>query len=114
MSICTHLPPGPPARVTSSQNQCLAKYNLEATIATMRAAEAKRSPAMILLIPWALRYASTSLVAACTDAARTASVPITLHLNHAQDPAMIRRAADTGQFDSIMVDMSHHEREQNL
>lgn len=80
----------------------------------MRAAEAKRSPAMILLFPWALTYASTSLVAACYDAARTASVPITLHLDHAQDPGLIRRAADTGMFHSIMVDMSHHEKAQNL
>lgn len=90
------------------------KYNLEATIATVRAAEKKRSPAMLLLFPWALSYASTTLVAACAQAARTASVPITVHLDHAQDAAMIRQAADTGLFDSIMVDMSHHGKEANL
>lgn len=70
---------------------------------------------MILLFPWALRYDSNQPGSrARPDAARTASVPITLHRDHAQDPTMIRRAADTGKFDSIMADVSHHEREQNL
>ncbi|SLM37568.1 fructose-bisphosphate aldolase [Lasallia pustulata] len=89
-------------------------YNLEATIATVRAAEHKRSPAMLLLFPWALDYAATTLLAACAHAARTAAVPITVHMDHAQDPAMIRHAADTGMFDSIMVDMSHQADESNL
>ena len=41
-------------------------------------------------------------------------------MDNAQDPAIIRRAADikaadgTPAFDSIMVDMSHHEKEENL
>ena len=35
-------------------------------------------------------------------------------MDHAQDPGMIRRAAGTGMFDSIMVDMSHHEKDENL
>lgn len=69
---------------------------------------------MLLLFPWALHYASSTLLAACSHAARTSSVPITLHLDHASDAGLIRRAADTGLFDSIMVDMSHETREANL
>ena len=35
-------------------------------------------------------------------------------MDHAQSPQAIREAADTGHYDSIMVDMSHHEKEENL
>jgi len=80
----------------------------------VRAAEAKRSPAMILLFPWALQYADSLLCHLAASAARGASVPVTVHMDHAQDPAMIRQAAATGAFDSIMVDMSHYEKEENL
>lgn len=87
---------------------------MEGIIAVVRAAEARRSPAMILLFPWALQYASNLLVNFAADACRSASVPMTLHMDHAQDPQIIRAAADTGKFDSIMVDMSHYEKEENL
>ena len=35
-------------------------------------------------------------------------------MDHAQDEELIRHAADTLPFDSIMVDMSHYEKEENL
>ena len=35
-------------------------------------------------------------------------------MDHAQSPEIIRRAADLGGFDGIMVDMSHYEKEENL
>ncbi|KAL8909745.1 MAG: hypothetical protein Q9207_000054 [Kuettlingeria erythrocarpa] len=89
-------------------------YNMEGIIATLRAAEFKQSPAMILLFPWAMQYGGNLLVNLAADACRSASVPMTLHMDHAQDPDIIRRAADTGKFDSIMVDMSHYEKEENL
>lgn len=69
---------------------------------------------MLLLFPWAQTYSSTLLATAAAEAARTASVPITVHLDHAQSPSAIHEAADTGCYDSIMVDMSHHEKEENL
>lgn len=47
------------------------------------------------------------------EACRSASVPVSLHLDHAQDEDVVRRAA-TMPFDSIMVDMSHYELEENL
>ena len=89
-------------------------YNVEGILATVRAAEAKRSPAMILLFPWAVHYADGILVHAAAEAARNASVPVTVHMDHAQTPEIIRRAADIGGFDSIMVDMSHYEKAENL
>lgn len=78
---------------------------MEGIIATVRAAEAKRSPAMILLFPWAMQYGANLLVNLAADACCSASVPVTLHMDHAQDPDIIRKAADTGKFDSIMVDV---------
>lgn len=89
-------------------------YNVEGILATVRAAEAKRSPAMILLFPWAVHYADGILVHAAAEAARNASVPVTVHMDHAQTPEIIRRAADLGGFDSIMVDMSHYDKADNL
>lgn len=92
-------------------------YNLEAVLATVRAAEAKRSPAMVLLFPWAIEYAGKALVLAAAEAAHMASVPVSLHLDHAQSPDLVRRAADIPapyNFDSIMCDMSHYEKEENL
>ncbi|KAJ5140192.1 fructose-bisphosphate aldolase [Penicillium atrosanguineum] len=89
-------------------------YNVEGILATVRAAEAKRSPAMILLFPWAVHYADGILVHAAAEAARNASVPVTVHMDHAQTPEIIRRAADLGGFDSIMIDMSHYEKAENL
>jgi len=69
---------------------------------------------MILLFPWAINYADALLCNLAASAARAASVPVTVHMDHAQDPEIIKRAAATGAFDSIMVDMSHYEKEENL
>ncbi|KAL1963488.1 hypothetical protein VTN77DRAFT_8069 [Rasamsonia byssochlamydoides] len=89
-------------------------YNIEGILATVRAAEAKKSPAMILLFPWAVHYADGLLVHAAAEAAQKAKVPISVHMDHAQTPDIIRYAADLGGFDSIMVDMSHYDKEENL
>ena len=51
---------------------------------------------------------------AAADAASHASVPIAVHLDHAQDEDLICHAADNLPFDSIMVDMSHYEKAENL
>jgi len=89
-------------------------YNFEAIIACRKAAEAKNSPCQILLFPWAQEYAWDNMVNLAADVCRSASVPMSLHLDHAQSEAAIHRAADTGKFDSIMVDMSHYEKAENL
>ncbi|KAL4800892.1 ketose-bisphosphate aldolase [Aspergillus venezuelensis] len=89
-------------------------YNVEGILATVRAANKKRSPAMIQLFPWAVHYADGILVHAAAEAAKSADVPVSVSMDHAQTPEIIRRAADLGGFDSIMVDMSHYEKEDNL
>lgn len=89
-------------------------YNIEGILATVRAAEAKKSPALIQLFPWGIEYADGLLLHAAAEAANKASVPIGVHMDHAQQPAIIRRSADLGGFDGIMVDMSHYEKEENF
>lgn len=94
-------------------------YNTETLIGAIKAAEAKRSPLQILLFPWAFQY-SPLFIDFAAHAVRKASVPVTLHMDHAQDADVIRQVAElkaadmTPAFDSIMVDMSHYEREENL
>ncbi|KAF7196366.1 putative fructose-bisphosphate aldolase [Pseudocercospora fuligena] len=94
-------------------------YNLETIVAVIRAAEKKRSPVQILLFPWALQY-SPLFIDLAANAARKAKVPVTVHMDHAQDPEIIKQASQikaadgTPAFDSIMVDMSHYEKEENL
>jgi fructose-bisphosphate aldolase class II len=41
-------------------------------------------------------------------------VPVSIHLDHAQNEDLIKHAADNLPFDSIMVDMSHYEKAENL
>jgi fructose-bisphosphate aldolase class II len=78
----------------------------------VRAAEAKKSPAQILLFPWALHY-SPLLIHLAAAACANAKVPIVLHMDHAQSEEEIIAASDYP-FDSIMVDMSHYEKADNL
>lgn len=89
-------------------------YNIEHIVAFVRAAEKKRSPLIIQFFPWAITATDGLLVRAAAEAAKNASVPVAVHLDHAQDEALIRLAADTLPFDSIMVDMSHYDDEENL
>ncbi|KAJ6024892.1 ketose-bisphosphate aldolase [Penicillium herquei] len=88
-------------------------YNVEHITAMVRAAEQRQSPLIIQLFPSSLKQ-TPSLVFGAAAAAKTASVPISIHLDHAQDYEQIKHVADTLPFDSIMVDMSHYEKEENL
>ncbi|KAH8429904.1 class II fructose-bisphosphate aldolase [Aspergillus melleus] len=88
-------------------------YNIEQVLGLVRAAEIARSPLIIQFFPWAIEATDGLLVHIAADAAKRASVPISVHLNHAQSEAIIKRAAELP-FDSIMVDMSHYEKDVNL
>jgi fructose-bisphosphate aldolase class II len=89
-------------------------YNIEHILAFIKAAEVKRSPLIIQVFPWAITFSDGLLVHAAALAAKKATVPVAIHLDHAQDEALIRKAAGELPFDSIMVDMSHYEMDENL
>ncbi|KZL82407.1 fructose-bisphosphate aldolase protein [Colletotrichum incanum] len=89
-------------------------YNLEQIHGLVTAAVEVRSPLIIQFFPWAVTFADGLLVRAAKEAVSRASVPISIHLDHAQDEEIIKHAADNLPFDSIMVDMSHYEKKENL
>lgn len=68
---------------------------------------------LILLFPSTVKQLPT-LPWAVAAAIKSAKVPLALHLDHAQDEDQIRDIAATLPFDSIMVDMSHYDHEENL
>ncbi|KAJ5638358.1 fructose-bisphosphate aldolase [Penicillium lividum] len=76
-------------------------YNVEHITAMVEAAEQRRSPLIIQLFPSSLKQ-TPSLVFAASAAAKSASVPISVHLDHAQDYEQINYVADNLPFDSIM------------
>ncbi|KAF2770997.1 aldolase [Teratosphaeria nubilosa] len=89
-------------------------YNIEQILGLVKAAESSRSPLILQFFPWAITFSDGLLVETAALAAKKASVPIAIHLDHCQSADMVRRAADELPFDSIMVDMSHHEKADNL
>lgn len=89
-------------------------YNLDHVMAMIKAAENKRSPLIIQLFPWAIVHSNGDLIRAASLLAKKASVPVAIHLDHCQDPKLLEFAAKELPFDSIMVDMSHYDKEENL
>jgi tagatose 1,6-diphosphate aldolase GatY/KbaY len=80
-------------------------YNLEGARAVGAAAEMDHSPAIVQIHPSALRHGGIPLVALCLAAAREASVPMAVHLDHSSSPDDIRAALGAG-LTSIMADGS--------
>lgn len=89
-------------------------YTLDHVIAMIKAAENKKSPLIIQMFPWAIVHSDGHLVRCAAMLAKKASVPVAIHLDHCQDPKLVELAARELPFDSIMVDMSHYEKEENL
>jgi tagatose 1,6-diphosphate aldolase GatY/KbaY len=88
-------------------------YNLEGVKAVVNAAETNRSPAMLQLHPSALKYGKMPLIALCLEAAKSALVPIAVHLDHSTSPEDIRLALQSG-IRSIMADGSPLSYAENL
>ncbi|KAF8633115.1 hypothetical protein AX15_001498 [Amanita polypyramis BW_CC] len=66
---------------------------------------------MLLLFPVTLMYGGGPFLQFCLNLAHQATVPISVHLDHATDPTHVEYALDLAEkgiiFDSIMVDASH-------
>jgi len=91
-------------------------YDQTAVLSLVRAAEKMKAPAIIQIFPVTMHYGGKPFLRFCLDAAHTASVPISVHLDHAttdEDIDTALRFAEEGcAFDSIMVDCSHAETDE--
>lgn len=88
-------------------------YNLEGAKAIVNAAEAENSPAMIQILPNVLHYGGSPLVALFLEAADSAKVPMSVHLDHCGDRSEIARALEAG-IQSVLADGSHLPFQDNL
>ncbi|PVH93940.1 fructose-bisphosphate aldolase [Periconia macrospinosa] len=78
-------------------------YNTDGVMAVIKAAEYKRSPAIIQLFPWTLHFQGPHFVRYVVEAAHEASVPISVQLDHCIQSSDIELALGLP-FDSIMID----------
>lgn len=88
-------------------------YNLEGVRAVVAAAEQLDSPAMLQMHPSSFKFGGSPLVALCLEAARAATVPISVHLDHSTSVEAIRFGLDAG-MNSIMADGSHLPYAENM
>ena len=82
-------------------------------MAVIRAAEQKRSAAIIQLFPWTMHFQGAEFIRYIVNAAHAATVPIAVHLDHCIKPEDVERALRLP-FDSIMVDASTENEEENI
>jgi len=88
--------------------------NLEITQAIVRAAEAQQSPVLVQISAGALQYAGIDYLPMIVEkAARLASVPVAIHLDHGPDFGTVVLALRAG-FTSIMRDASKLPYERNV
>lgn len=88
-------------------------YNLEGVKAVVTAAELEHSPAILQLHPSAFLFHGSPLLVACLEAARLASVPILVHLDHATREVDIEWALNHG-VTSVMADGSQGSPSENF
>src|SRR5215217_5536536 len=89
-------------------------YNLETTRAILGAAEAFGQPVFLAAGRGALDYSGFELLTiTMLEAARRATVPVAVHLDHSPDAALMRRCLDAG-YTSVMIDGSALPFDDNL
>ncbi len=96
---------------------CVGAFNctsIAQLLGVVDAAEQNKSPVIIQtsLAPYTF-YGKDVLVGVYRAVASKASVPICLHLDHCQDVATCKAAAEAG-YTNIMIDASHHDFEENV
>jgi len=88
-------------------------YNLEGVMAVIRAAESESSPVILQVHHAVLEVCGPAVIPLCLGAARSAQVPVGVHLDHSTSPSEIRAALEAG-VASIMADGSHLPLAENL
>lgn len=89
-------------------------HTLEMLQAVVEAAESCRAPVIIQTTVGTVKHLGMDyIVAAAQVAARRASVPIALHLDHCQDLTLIQQCIEAG-YTSVMIDASKLQFEHNV
>lgn len=88
--------------------------NMEMILGATRAAEELKSPIILQIAQIRLPYSPLEIIGpAMLAAARSASVPIAVHLDHGMDLETVQKALDMG-FTSVMMDASHLALQENI
>ena len=88
--------------------------NMEMVLAVIKACEELRAPAILQTTPSTVKYAGLDMYYAnVAAAAKRASVPIALHLDHGSSFELAMQALRTG-YTSIMIDGSKLDFEENI
>ena len=88
--------------------------NMEMVQAVVAAAEELRSPVILQTTPGTLKYAAPEMYYAnVAAAAKAATVPVVMHLDHGSSFDLAMRCFRTG-YTSIMIDGSQKEFEENI
>ncbi len=88
--------------------------NMEFIEAIGVAAQEERSPVILAVSEGAIKYAGFEMIVALArTAASSFDVPMSLHLDHGKDIAVIQRCIEGG-FTSVMIDASDKEYSENV
>jgi fructose-bisphosphate aldolase class II len=88
--------------------------NLESVSAVVEAAVEEKSPVIVAVTPSSIRYSGLVFLQKIIKiAAESASVPVSLHLDHGKDVETVSRCISAG-FTSVMIDGSHLDFEENI
>ncbi len=89
-------------------------HNQEFIRAVVRAADKERSPAILAVGMLSVKYMGLEpLISSCRVISGETDVPIAVHLDHARDLDIVRRALDCG-INSVMFDGSALDYEENV
>ncbi len=88
--------------------------NLESLLAVVEAAVEEKSPAIIAVTPSAIKYAGLFYLSKIAKtAAKSAAVPMSLHLDHGENFETVSKCIEAG-FTSVMIDGSFLKFEENI
>ncbi|WDV46059.1 class II fructose-1,6-bisphosphate aldolase [Clostridiaceae bacterium M8S5] len=88
--------------------------NMEIVQAIIEAAEETQSPVIMQASQGGLKYAGVEYIAEMAKiAAKNASVPVAIHLDHGTDFVQIMQCIRNG-FTSVMIDASKHDLDKNI
>lgn len=88
--------------------------NMEMVMGAIKAADELKSPIILQIAQVRLPYSPLSIIGPLMiAAAKKATVPVAVHLDHGMDIETVKQALELG-FTSVMIDASHLPIEQNI